>query len=74
MSTSSTRHIACAAALPGWTKSSYSGPEDCVEVTEAPAYQAVAVRDSKNPTGPAILLPPAAFAAFVREAAASSVR
>ena len=40
---------------------------DCVEVAASPA--AVAVRDSKNPDGPAFAVTPAAFAAFVAAAA-----
>ncbi|GLX40904.1 toxin [Streptomyces roseochromogenus] len=49
-----------------WRKSSYSGTTggDCVEVAPQPAL--VAVRDSKNPDGPAFTVSPAAFAAFVR--------
>ncbi|MFG2663603.1 DUF397 domain-containing protein [Streptomyces sp. NPDC048387] len=49
-----------------WRKSSYSGDTggDCVEVAEHP-WQ-VAVRDSKNPDGPAFIVSPAAFTAFVR--------
>ncbi|MFF7616493.1 DUF397 domain-containing protein [Streptomyces lavendulae] len=49
-----------------WRKSSYSGDNggECVEVTSQPAL--VAVRDSKNPEGPAFTVSPAAFAAFVR--------
>ncbi|NUL02136.1 DUF397 domain-containing protein [Streptomyces lunaelactis] len=48
-----------------WTKSSYSGTSggDCVEVAACPA--AVAVRDSKNPEGPALTVAAATFAAFV---------
>ncbi|WTB55981.1 DUF397 domain-containing protein [Streptomyces sp. NBC_00825] len=47
-----------------WFKSSCSGDEGgaCVEVAAHPA--AVHVRDSKNPEGPALALPPAAWAAF----------
>ena len=50
-----------------WRKSSYSGltkEGNCVEV--ARALDAVAVRDSKVPCGPALMLTPAAFARFVR--------
>jgi hypothetical protein len=49
-----------------WHKSSYSlNPEgNCVEV--ARASEAVAVRDSKDPDGPALVVSPAAFARFVR--------
>lgn len=69
------RRITCASDLSGWKKSSYSGGNDnCVEVTEVPTHQAVAVRDSKNPAGPALVVSPAAFAEFVREAAAGDVR
>jgi hypothetical protein len=47
-----------------WRKSSYSasGPE-CVEIAHAP--EAVAIRDSKDPNGPALLMPHAAFARFL---------
>ncbi|MEU2833001.1 DUF397 domain-containing protein [Streptomyces lavendulae] len=48
-----------------WRKSSYSADQgDCVEVAPQPTL--VAVRDSKNPEGPAFTVSPAAFAAFVR--------
>lgn len=54
-------------ALTGWRKSSYSGGNDnCVEITEAPAYDAVAVHDSKIQDGPVLLFSPAQFNAFVR--------
>lgn len=44
-----------------WFKSSYSGDE----VGQAAAHPAaVHVRDSKDPEGPALALPPAAWAAF----------
>lgn len=48
-----------------WKKSSYSGAHgDCVEV-RAPGHAAVAVRDSKNPHGPALTFSPQAWTAFV---------
>ncbi|GHB38391.1 toxin [Streptomyces cirratus] len=49
-----------------WRKSSYSGSNggECVEVAARPC--AVAVRDSKNPGGPAFTVSPDAFAEFVR--------
>ncbi|MFF3623092.1 DUF397 domain-containing protein [Streptomyces sp. NPDC002467] len=49
-----------------WRKSSYSGGTggECVEVAAQP--REVAVRDSKNPDGPAFTVAPEAFAAFVR--------
>ncbi|MFF3642381.1 DUF397 domain-containing protein [Streptomyces sp. NPDC002564] len=56
-----------------WRKSSYSGTTggDCVEVADFRAH--VAVRDSKNPGGPAFTVAPDAFAAFVSAAAAGRV-
>lgn len=52
-----------------WVKSSYSSGSgnNCVEVANlvSTPYAAVAVRDSKTPAGPALLVSPAAFAAFV---------
>ncbi|MFF3497866.1 DUF397 domain-containing protein [Streptomyces sp. NPDC003247] len=49
-----------------WRKSSYSGSNggECVEVA-ADFPGAVPVRDSKNPTGPALLIGPDAWRAFV---------
>ncbi len=48
-----------------WFKSSYSTQEAgaCIEI--ANLTTAVGVRDSKDKTGPALLIPPAAWAAFV---------
>ncbi|UUU42229.1 DUF397 domain-containing protein [Streptomyces sp. NBC_00162] len=48
-----------------WRKASYSSDTGgcCVEVGAQPCL--VAVRDSKNPEGPAFTVSPAAFAAFV---------
>ncbi|MEV6328883.1 DUF397 domain-containing protein [Streptomyces sp. NPDC051909] len=51
-----------------WRKSSYSNGSggDCVEVLDnVPGV--VPVRDSKNPTGPALLVPAAAWAAFIAD-------
>ena len=46
-----------------WHKSSYSGDQGaCVEV--ATATDAVAVRDSKDPSGPVLVFPAAAWTAF----------
>lgn len=49
-----------------WRKASYSGNTGgcCVEVATQPCK--VAVRDSKNPDGPAFTVAPEAFTAFVR--------
>jgi len=47
-----------------WRTSTYSGPSgDCVEVAELPAG-GWAVRDSKNPTGPVLIIASSAWAAF----------
>lgn len=46
-----------------WRKSSHSGDQGaCVEM--ATAGEAVAVRDSKDPTGPVLSFPAAAWTAF----------
>ncbi|XTZ13382.1 DUF397 domain-containing protein [Micromonospora echinospora] len=55
-----------------WRKSSHSGDEGaCVEMAVVPDTIAVrdvtgtvAVRDSKDPDGPVLLFPPAAWTAF----------
>ncbi|MBD0738059.1 DUF397 domain-containing protein [Streptomyces sp. CBMA29] len=48
-----------------WFKSSYSnGQGECVEI--AFVGEAVAMRDSKNPAGPALVFAPGEFGAFVR--------
>ncbi|WP_336052949.1 DUF397 domain-containing protein [Streptomyces sp. CA2R101] len=49
-----------------WRKSSYSNPNggSCVEIADGfPGL--VPIRDSKNPDGPALLIPHAAWSAFV---------
>ncbi|MFI1914017.1 DUF397 domain-containing protein [Nocardia sp. NPDC020380] len=49
-----------------WFKSSYSGGQtDCVEVAWL-GEEAVGVRDSKNPTGPALVFTPGQWDSFVR--------
>ncbi|WP_326662096.1 DUF397 domain-containing protein [Streptomyces sp. NBC_00385] len=55
-----------ASALTGWVKSSYSGGSngDCLEV--ASGHTGVPVRDSKAPTGPAVVFSPAGWSAFVQ--------
>ncbi|ACU39929.1 DUF397 domain-containing protein [Actinosynnema pretiosum subsp. pretiosum] len=53
--------------LPGapWRKSSYSGNgPSCVEI--APVNNAIATRDSKNPTGPVLLFPEVSWSTFLR--------
>ncbi|MFD7413614.1 DUF397 domain-containing protein [Kitasatospora purpeofusca] len=64
-------HIANAASLgAAFHKSSHSGGDDnCVELaTEMP--HCVAVRDSKDPSGPVLLFEPAAHTAFIAAATA----
>ncbi|MEI5520644.1 DUF397 domain-containing protein [Streptomyces brasiliscabiei] len=59
-----TRHPAARDLDVAWVKSSYSnGGNNCVEV--AGLDDAIAVRDSKNPDGPALLMPTSAFQSFV---------
>ncbi|MBT2443844.1 DUF397 domain-containing protein [Streptomyces sp. ISL-36] len=55
----------CVEVALSWHKSSYSssGDGDCVEVATCPTT--VHVRDSKNPEGPQLALPPTAWADFV---------
>ncbi|SFY50437.1 DUF397 domain-containing protein [Streptomyces sp. F-1] len=54
-----------ASTLTGWFKSSYSGGtnDDCVEI--ASGHTTVPVRDSKNVTGPALLVSSGGWAAFI---------
>ena len=47
-----------------WRKSSFSNPTDCVEV--AWPVGSVAVRDSKNPEGPALRFSVSAWLRLVR--------
>jgi hypothetical protein len=50
-----------------WRKSSHSGGDGaCVEVTHLP--EAIAVRDSKDPSGPKLIFTPPAWAAFIDSA------
>lgn len=51
-----------------WSKSSYSGGSEgqCVGVANViSTYRGIAIRDSKDPTGPALLFAPDAFNRFV---------
>ncbi|ANP49787.1 hypothetical protein J2Z21_004704 [Streptomyces griseochromogenes] len=56
-----------ASVLPGWRKSTYSGgsSDNCLEVNDAAAPTHIPVRDSKTPTGPAVLFSAPAWSAFV---------
>jgi hypothetical protein len=53
-----------------WRKSSFTHPNDCVEV--AWPTESVALRDSKNATGPMLTFGRAEFAYFSAEAQAGS--
>lgn len=57
-----------------WRKSSYSNAEgaDCVETSDGLAG-VVAVRDSKAPTGPALLIPADAWCGFITALKAGSL-
>ncbi|MFI9462033.1 DUF397 domain-containing protein [Streptomyces xiamenensis] len=62
-------NIPDASALPGWRKSSYSenGDGGCIEVADGhPGV--MPVRDSKNPTGPAIVFPISHWGRFISAA------
>ena len=52
-----------------WRKSSYSdgAGNNCVEAADLTGtrYNAIAIRDSKQPEGPALLIPALAFTALV---------
>ncbi|KOU55157.1 toxin [Streptomyces sp. MMG1533] len=50
-----------------WRKSTYSDESggDCLEVDDAAAPTHVPVRDSKNPTGPALLFSAPAWSTFI---------
>lgn len=59
-----------AASLPmvDWTKSSWSNPDgNCVEVATLPGGD-IAVRNSRDPEGPALVYTPDEIRAFVRGA------
>jgi Domain of unknown function (DUF397) len=56
-----------------WKKSSHSGGSEsqCVEVADVTtAYGGIAVRDSKDPNGAALMFAPASFASFIADVAA----
>ncbi|MHA5049543.1 DUF397 domain-containing protein [Streptomyces sp. SD15] len=56
-----------ASVLTSWRKSSYSGGNsgECLEVDDAVRPAHVPVRDSKNPTGPALVFSAPAWTAFI---------
>ncbi|MFJ9615795.1 DUF397 domain-containing protein [Streptomyces noursei] len=57
--------VSDSSTLAGWYKSSHSGGDqgECLEV--ARGHATVPVRDSKRPTGPALLFPSASWVDFV---------
>ncbi|MGW7411464.1 DUF397 domain-containing protein [Streptomyces sp. NPDC054863] len=57
----------CLEVSDSWRKSSYSGGSsgDCLEVNDSACPSHLPVRDSKNPTGPAILFPTTAWTSFI---------
>lgn len=69
--TTHTRRSVPAGELTGaaWHRSSYSdgAGQNCVEIADLAhtSHAAIAVRDSKAPEGPALLVGPGQFAAFV---------
>ncbi|MEV0847452.1 DUF397 domain-containing protein [Streptomyces sp. NPDC049954] len=57
-----------------WTKSSYSGGNnDCVETAAGQLVGRTPVRDSKNPTGPALCFPELSWDVFVAAVKADSL-
>jgi hypothetical protein len=56
-----------ASVLSGWRKSSYSGgsSNNCLEVNDTTAPTHIPVRDSKNPTGTAVVFTAPAWSAFI---------
>lgn len=67
LSPSPSRHISSSATLVGvaWRRSSHStAANNCVEAAALPSGP-VAVRDSKDVAGPALLFPPGAWTSFV---------
>ncbi|MFE7644514.1 DUF397 domain-containing protein [Streptomyces phaeoluteigriseus] len=62
----------CVEAAYTWRKSTYSSGEggECLELAACP--HTIHVRDSKNPTGPALAISPAAWAQFLPYGSGSS--
>ncbi|MFE6778538.1 DUF397 domain-containing protein [Streptomyces sp. NPDC057702] len=67
-----------ASTLIGWVKSSFSGGSDNGCVAWVPTYArdhgTVPVRDSKDPSGPALTFEPAAWNAFITSVKAGEFR
>ncbi|SHN24150.1 DUF397 domain-containing protein [Actinacidiphila paucisporea] len=76
LSPSPPRHISSSATLVGvaWRRSSHStAANNCVEAAALPSGR-VAVRDSKDVAGPALLFPTAAWTSFVHALADGALR
>jgi len=60
------RHLTNASTLHGWRKSSYSGASNgnCLEINRS-CESCVPVRDSKQPTGPALVFAPDSWSTFL---------
>jgi Domain of unknown function (DUF397) len=60
------KSIPDASVLPAWRKSSYSLGDNgnCLEVADG-VPGVIPVRDSKNPQGPALVIPTAGWSGFV---------
>ena len=67
----SVRHVAIRAACATWIKSSHSGPTggNCVEIAFLPDGD-VAMRNSRHPSGPALVFTRAEWIAFLSGAQA----
>lgn len=59
------RSVSDSSTLTGWFKSSYSGggQGECLEVADG--YANIPVRDSKTPSGPALVFSAAGWSSFV---------
>jgi hypothetical protein len=73
--TTRSRHLSSSAAVSGvtWRRSSHStAANNCVETARLASGQ-LAVRDSKDVLGPALLFPPGAWTDFVRAVTAGGL-
>ncbi|MFD5553772.1 DUF397 domain-containing protein [Streptomyces sp. NPDC127068] len=68
-SNSDTQHgpLADYSTEPDWFKSSYSTQDNgnCIEVADLRAHGCIAIRDSKTPTGPVLMVSFDAFTSFI---------